>query len=244
MTHRLRLSLPVALACFAHTAAAAPIGDASEGERLFALCKVCHEVGEGARNRVGPHLNGLFGRTAGTVDGVRYSKAMQRAGSKGLEWHAEQLDAFLENPRQLVPGTRMTFRGLSDPEDRAHLIAYLRQYSASPANIVEADPTAAPTDHDIDPAILSIQGDPAYGEYLSSECTTCHRADGGDQGIPSIVLWPEDDFVVAMHAYKSKRREHPVMNMLAGRLNDQEIAALAAYFATLGNEGSIQGDRQ
>ena len=58
-------------------------------------------------------------------------------------------------------------------------------------------------------------------------------AGGGDDGIPSIVLWPEEDFVIAMHAYKNKTRPNPVMQMMAGRLNAEEIAALAAYFATL-----------
>ncbi len=129
----------------------------------------------------------------------------------------------------------MSFRGIGDADDRADLIAFLRQYSDSPANIPEADPTATPTDRSVAPEILALEGDPEYGEYLSSECTTCHRADGADQGIPSIVLWPEDDFVIAMHAYKNQWRTHPVMNMVAGRLNDEEIAALAAYFATIDN---------
>ena len=89
------------------------------------------------------------------------------------------------------------------------------------------------TDHAVDPAILAIKGDPDYGAYLSSECTTCHQADGSDQGIPSVTGWPEEDFVVAMHAYKDRLRPHPVMQMMAGRLSNDEIAALAAYFATL-----------
>lgn len=211
------------------------LGNIENGESLFRQCTGCHEVGEGARNKVGPQLNGIFGRTAGTVEGFRYSNAFQRAGSKGLVWHAEELDVFLENPKQLVPGTRMSFRGFKDPNERADVIAYLRQYSDSPSDIPEADPTATATDHDLAPEILALEGDAEYGEYLSSECTTCHQLDGADAGIPSIVLWPEADFVVAMHAYKNKRREHPVMNMIAGRLNEEEIAALAAYFANLEN---------
>ncbi len=217
-------------------ASADSLGDVENGERHFKkLCSTCHMVGDDARNRVGPTLNGIFGRTAGTVEGFKYSKAFQRAGAKGLEWHAEEMGVFIENPKQLVPGTRMSFRGIKDPADRADVVAYLRIFSDSPSDIPEADPTALPTDHNVAPEILALEGDPEYGEYLSSECTTCHRADGSDEGIPSIVLWPELDFVVAMHAYKDKAREHPVMNMVAGRLNDEEIAALAAYFATLEN---------
>ncbi len=80
---------------------------------------------------------------------------------------------------------------------------------------------------------IATPGDAAYGAYLAGECLTCHRADGSAEGIPSITRWPTDDFVVAMHAYKNKLRPHPVMQMMAGRLNDEEIAALAAYFKDL-----------
>ena len=210
-------------------------GDVEKGEKLFQQCKGCHQIGAGAKHRSGPHLNGLFGRKAAGLDDFRYSKSFERAGAGGLEWHAETLDVFLENPRAMTSGTRMSFRGVKNPEDRAHLIAFLRRYSDDPANIPEADPTAQASDHDLDPAILALVGDPEYGEYLSGECTTCHQAAGGDDGIPSITLWPEDQFVVAMHAYKSKQRNHPVMQMIAGRLGDEEIAALAAYFKDLEN---------
>lgn len=223
----------VAAVCLGQVAAADEIGDADRGAALFEQCSGCHEVGADARNRIGPVLNDVFGRPAASVAGFRYSKAFERAGAKGLEWHIDTLSSFLENPRAIVPRTRMSFRGLSDPQERADLIAYLRTFSASPANIPEADPTARATDHDVDPEILAIVGDAEYGAYLSSECITCHQADGGDEGIPSIVYWPEEDFVVAMHAYKDKTRVHPVMNMMAGRLGDEEIAALAAYFATV-----------
>lgn len=227
--------LAIAAVAVCTPAAATELGDAKRGEELFAKCAACHQVGAGAKNRVGPHLNGVFGRRAAAVETFRYSTALTRAGDKGLEWHADTLATFISNPKSLVPGTRMSFRGYDDPNDQADLIAYLREFSASPANIPEADPTAKPTDHDLDPEILAIEGDAEYGAYLSSECITCHRADGADEGIPAITFWPEEDFVVAMHAYKTKAREHPVMNMMAARLGDEEIAALAAFFATLEN---------
>ncbi|WP_050927665.1 c-type cytochrome [Aestuariivita boseongensis] len=208
-------------------------GDIEAGRDVFQRCSGCHQVGQGARNGIGPHLNGLFGRAAAGLEDFRYSKSFQRAGAGGLEWHAETLDVFLENPRAMTSGTRMSFPGVKDETDRANLIAYLRTFSDNPANIPEADPTARARDHDLDPAILALVGDPEYGEYLSGECTTCHQAAGGDDGIPSIVLWPEEDFVVALHAYKNKQRAHPVMQMIAGRLSDEEIAALAAYFGNL-----------
>jgi cytochrome c len=80
---------------------------------------------------------------------------------------------------------------------------------------------------------LAIEGDFDYGEYLASECTTCHQASGGNDGIPSIIGWETEDFVTAMHAYKQKHRENPVMQLVAGRLADDEIAALAVYFKSL-----------
>ncbi|MEM6676638.1 MAG: c-type cytochrome [Pseudomonadota bacterium] len=205
-------------------------GDPERGVRVYAKCQSCHMVGAEARNRVGPHLNELFGRRAAGLDGYRYSADMARAGADGLVWTAEKLHVFFENPRSLVTGTRMSFRGIAEAEDREDLIAYLRLFSASPRDIPEAEPTAAPRDPDVDPTILAIEGDPAYGEYLSGECVTCHQASGADEGIPSITGWPQRDFVTALHAYKNKHRPHPVMQLVATDLSDEEIAALAAFF--------------
>lgn len=229
-----RAHLPT-LAAFvvAGAAMAEPMGDAKAGAEVFSQCKGCHEIGAGARDRIGPHLNGIFGRRAASHDGYRYSESMRRAGSDGLIWTARTLGAYTQNPRALVSKTRMSFRGIKDAGDRANLLAYLRVFSDDPSDIPEAEPTARPTDHDIDPAILALEGDAEYGEYLSSECLTCHQSDGSAKGIPSITQWPPDDFVVAMHAYKKRLRPHPVMQMMAARLNDEEIAALAAYFTDL-----------
>jgi len=208
-------------------------GDAARGETLFQECKSCHQVGQGAVNRIGPHLNNIFDRSAGASEGFRYSRDFERAASGGLFWTYETLNNFIENPRALVSNTRMSFRGFSDPQDRDDVLAYLRQFSASPSNIPESAPTAAAVDHAVAPEILAIVGDPAYGEYLSGECTSCHQISGVGAGIPSITHWPTDDFVTAMHAYKVGVRAHPVMQMMAGRLSDEEIAALAAYFETI-----------
>ncbi len=208
-------------------------GDPERGAAVFGQCKTCHQIGDGAKNRIGPQLNGVFDRKAGAVDGFRYSKSLKRAAADGLVWSAKTLDAYIENPKALVSKTRMNFRGMKDPQERADLLAYLRRFSDDPANIPEASPTATGTDHDLDPAILALQGDPEYGEYLASECLTCHQTSGANDGIPGITRWPAEDFVVAMHAYKKKLRPHPVMQMMAGRLSDEEIAALAAYFKDL-----------
>jgi cytochrome c len=209
------------------------IGDPERGAELWNQCKGCHQIGPDAVDRIGPQLNGIFGRRAASVEGFRYSKPMVRAGKDGLVWRLDTLDAYIHNPKALVSGTRMSYRGMKDDADRADLLAFLRANSDNPANIPEAEPTAQPDYPHLDPEVLKIAGDPAYGEYLSSECTTCHQSDGSDQGIPAITQWPQEDFVIAMHAYKQKLRPHPVMQMMASRLSDEEIAALAAYFETL-----------
>lgn len=205
-------------------------GDPERGETLFRQCVSCHQVGAGAVNRVGPTLNLIFDRPAASVEGFRYSRAMITAAEDGLVWDHETLDAFLANPRKTLPGTRMSFRGISDQTDRDDIEAYLRLFSDDPQNIPEASPTGVAVDHEVAPEILAIIGDPAYGEYLSGECTSCHQTNGANDGIPSITQWPATDFVTAMHAYKEGNREHPVMQMMAGRLSNEEIAALAAYF--------------
>ncbi len=96
----------------------------AEGEKLFRQCKACHQVGEGAKNRTGPHLNGVVGRAAGSVDDFRYSSAMAEAGDAGLVWDAVSLEAFLTDPRGYMKGTKMSFRGLKE-EDVPAVLAYL-----------------------------------------------------------------------------------------------------------------------
>lgn len=76
--------------------------------------------------------------------------------------------------------------------------------------------------------------DAAFGQYLSSECVTCHRADGADKGIPPIVGWPTDQFVAVLKSYKVKDRPSAIMQTVAGKLSDEEIEALATYYASLG----------
>ena len=82
------------------------------------------------------------------------------------------------------------------------------------------------------PAVV-IKGDREFGQYLSAECVTCHQVSGRFDGIPPIIGWPENVFVEIMGEYKTHKRENAVMRTLAERLNDEEIAALAAYFASL-----------
>lgn len=103
-------------------------GDVEAGKTVFNRCGTCHAVGEGAKNKVGPVLNGVLGRTAGTTD-FSYSQAMKDAGAGGLIWTPETLAQFLVRPKDFVKGTKMSFMGLPKPEDITNVIAYLATFS-------------------------------------------------------------------------------------------------------------------
>jgi cytochrome c len=104
--------------------------DYARGRRTFKLCQSCHVVEAGGGNLVGPNLNDLFGRTAGTVAGFDYSAALAGAG---FAWSPEKLDEWLAGPNTFLPGNRMSFAGVRKPEDRAAVIAYLMVETAKPA---------------------------------------------------------------------------------------------------------------
>lgn len=104
---------------------------------------------------------------------------------------------------------------------------------ASPSLALALLILAAPVQASSD-ATNAPKGDAAFGEYLSGTCVTCHQVSGkATGGIPPIVAWPEDQFIAVMNAYRSKDRENQVMRTIAAALNDEEIAALAAYFGGL-----------
>lgn len=96
-------------------------GDAAKGEAVFVQCKTCHVTDAGV-NRIGPSLNAIVGREAGKVAGYTYSPAN---ANSGITWSPEKLFQYLENPQRVVPGTKMAFAGIQDPQKRADLIAWL-----------------------------------------------------------------------------------------------------------------------
>jgi len=99
------------------------------GEKVFKKCKACHQVGQGAKNRVGPQLNGVMERAAGSVEDFRYSSALKEKAAEGLIWTPETLAAFLAKPRDYMKGTKMSFAGLKSEEDQAAIAAYLASFS-------------------------------------------------------------------------------------------------------------------
>lgn len=109
----------------AATFGAAHAQDVAEGEQVFKKCIACHKVGETAKNGVGPALNGLFGRQAGTVPGFNYSAANKNSG---VTWTEETFAKYIKDPRGFMPGNKMAFAGLKDDKDIADITAFLKQY--------------------------------------------------------------------------------------------------------------------
>ncbi len=202
--------------------------DTENGAKLFVVCQSCHTISPTAKSLFGPSLHGLFGRQAGTVAGYQYSQAMREAGEKGLVWTDETLSEFLAHPKTTVPGTMMALEGFAGEKDRHDLINYLKLvYSpAGPVVSIRDDPP-------VPPEVMELTPDTEYGEYLASECMTCHQADGTNDGIPRITGWPALRFVMVMRSYKQKVRLNPVMQTIAGALGDQEIVSLADYLEDL-----------
>ena len=110
-------------------AAPYPEGNSEKGAKVFRKCVSCHMVGDGAKNRVGPQLNGIIGRDIASIEGYRYSKGMKAYAEAQNVWTEENMDAYLANPRKTVKGTRMAFAGLRKEKDRHNVIAYLKQAS-------------------------------------------------------------------------------------------------------------------
>jgi cytochrome c len=99
------------------------------GEKVFKKCAACHQVGEGAQNKSGPHLNDVMGRILGGVEGFNYSKTMAEMGASGTVWTHETMAEFLSKPRDYVKGTKMSFAGLKKDDEIAAINAYLQSFS-------------------------------------------------------------------------------------------------------------------
>ena len=123
----MRSTLIGILALAALTSAARADGDPAAGEKVFQVCRACHQVGETAKNAVGPELNGLFGRHSGSVAGYSYSDANKNSG---ITWDEAVFREYIKAPRAKIPGTKMTFIGLKDDQKIDDLIAFLKQFDA------------------------------------------------------------------------------------------------------------------
>lgn len=103
--------------------AVASAQDAEAGKAVFNKCRACHDIGPNAKNKVGPHLNDIFGRKAGSVEGFNYSDAVKNSG---IVWDEASIDAYVADPKGKIPGNKMVFVGIKDEADRKNLIAFLK----------------------------------------------------------------------------------------------------------------------
>lgn len=113
----------LAVAMVAAMPVAASAADAEAGKAVFNKCKVCHQVGAGAKNAVGPNLTGVIGRKAGTMEGFNYSDAMKNSGKT---WDEATFKNYIADPKAAVPGNKMVFMGLKDAADIDNLLAFLQ----------------------------------------------------------------------------------------------------------------------
>jgi cytochrome c len=106
--------------------------DAAAGEKVFAVCKACHQVGDNAKNVVGPVLNGLIGRKAGSVEGYSYSEPNKKSG---ITWDEATFTEYIKDPKAKIPGTKMIFAGIKDEKKIKDLIAYLHTFDKAPVKL-------------------------------------------------------------------------------------------------------------
>jgi cytochrome c len=105
------------------------LGDVASGEKIFKKCAACHSINKGGKNKIGPALYGVVGRTVGGLDDYKYSKTL---ASYDKQWTFEELNGFLQKPASYLKGTKMSYAGLRKEKDRASIIKYLNQNSDSP----------------------------------------------------------------------------------------------------------------
>ena len=126
MSSALKVALISTLGLVA-SASLAQAGDPAAGEIVFKKCMICHSIGEGAKNKVGPVLNGIDGRKAGTVPGFSYSSANK---ASGIVWEEKVFKEYIKDPKAKVPGTKMVFIGIKDEKEADNLWDYLKQFDA------------------------------------------------------------------------------------------------------------------
>ena len=122
----MKKSLTLALALLGTLSGAALAeGDAAKGEKVFNKCKACH-VADAETNRVGPHLKGMIGRNVASVEGFKYSEGMLEFAKTNPVWEEALFLQYIENPKAMIPKTKMVFPGLKKEDERADLLAYLK----------------------------------------------------------------------------------------------------------------------
>jgi cytochrome c len=120
-------SLLIAAVVFAASAGTAVAQDVGAGETSFKKCLPCHDIGEDARNKVGPRLNGIDGRKSGSIEGFSYSDANKNSG---ITWNEDTFKDYIKDPRAKIPGTKMIFAGIKNETEANNLWSFLKQFGA------------------------------------------------------------------------------------------------------------------
>jgi cytochrome c len=150
--------------------------DPAKGEQVFKKCAACHNADKGGPNALGPNLWGIPGEPVGKGHGFPFSEAL---ASKGGSWDWNTLSTWLANPKKFAPGTKMTFAGLSNPEDRANVIAFLNARSDAPKPLPAAPAETAPTAA----APGEVPGTDGVGGEKEGVMTEQQAAKGGSKNI-------------------------------------------------------------
>lgn len=200
----------------------------AEFQSLVATCLDCHAVDD-ATEAVGPTLQGIFGRRTASISEYGYSAALYEKAAIGMIWDEPTLDEFLAAPQVMIPGIAMIYDGISDPDDRAELIAWLAS-GPMPLSVATPESIALPFASDV-AVVLNGKADLEYGEYLAGQCLTCHSAPGSADSVPPIKGLPAAYFINALLEYQRGERSNPVMQTMSESLGVEELAALASFFA-------------
>jgi len=149
--------------------------DPTKGEQVFKKCTACHNADQGGANQLGPNLWGVLGKPHGHVPGFAYSDALK---SKTGVWDWDSLNQWLKSPKAYAPGTKMTFAGLSKPEDRANVIAFLNKQSDGPLPLPSAPAAAAPAEKAAEASDLPAAAEKAENEPVLSEAQAAKQPGG------------------------------------------------------------------
>ncbi len=154
--------------------------DPVKGEQVFKKCAACHNADKGGANALGPNLWGMFGEPIGKGHGFPFTDAL---ASKGGTWTWQTMSEWLANPKKFAPGTKMTFAGLSNPEDRANVMAFLNSRSDSPMPLPAAPPETVAAEAD-DAGAQKAENEPVLNEQ---QAVTGGQKNVGGEGAPKLT---------------------------------------------------------
>ena len=205
--------------------------DATQGAASAKKCQACHDFTDGGPNKTGPNLYDVVDRPIGTHPGFSYSDGMEEHKAKGDIWSYENLNAFITNPKEFTPGTKMTFSGIKDDKERANVLAYLQTLSADPKPFpapqaaapaageqpaAEGAQPAAPAAGDTANAAdalgpLLASANPENGAAIAKKCKSCHDFTDGGPNRTGPNLYDVVDRPIGTHpgfSYSAGMEEH------------------------------------